>query len=564
MKQSGNFMLRFFSTSASPARIARPPFRHRLMVPSSALLFFLGSLTCTQFATAALPSSEPVLGSTTFRIDAVRVEGNTLLSPAVLESVLADLPGPSHSMTDLTQVAARLQRAYREAGYGGVLAFVPPQALDTGQVLIRVVEGKLAKIKVKGNRHFSSSNVRAGLPSLREGATPVVPEVDRDIQLSNENPAKDLKVTLTAGAKPGEIDAEVQVDDKNPLRFSLGYNNSGTDSTGRHRLTIGIEHANLSDRDDVISAQFQTSPGHFDQVKVYGLGYRLPVHSRAATLEAFLAHSDVSNGITQTLVGPLAFSGKGTVLGVRGNLHFDRLGDYDHRLGVGLDWRDYDNNCTLGSLGSAACGPAGVSTHVLPLILSYTGQAQGAQSAWGVNASLFANLGGSDQSTFNDARLGAIKHFYKTRFTAFGQLQLPVGFALGGNLEAQYSPHALISGEQFGLGGASSVRGYMERELAGDYGHAVRAELLGPAFGTESLSLRPLLFVDHGRVVKRKGAGCGAAGQADCSITGAGVGLRLRFSDRAIASVEWARAQDDATQTSSGDTRAHVSIQLAF
>lgn len=104
----------------------------------------------------------------------------------------------------------------------------------------------------------------------------------------------------------------------------------------------------------------------------------------------------------------------------------------------------------------------------------------------------------------------------------------------------------------------------MERELAGDYGHAVRAELLGPAFGTESLSLRPLLFVDHGRVVKRKGAGCGAAGQADCSITGAGVGLRLRFSDRAIASVEWARAQDDATQTSSGDTRAHVSIQLAF
>ncbi len=502
-----------------------------------------------------------------FRIDSVRVEGNTLLPPASLDAVLADLPGPSRTMADLTQAAARLQRAYRDAGYGGVLAFVPPQTLGSGPVLIQVVEGKLAKVRVMGNRHFSGSNLRAGLPSLREGVTPVVPKVDRDIQLSNENPAKNLKVTLTAGAQPGEIDAEVQVQDQHPLQFSLGYSNSGTESTGRHRLSFGIQHANLSDRDDVISAQFQTSPGHFDQVKVFGLGYRLPVYSRAATLDAFLAHSDVSNGITQTLAGPLAFAGKGTVLGVRGNLHFDRLGDYDHRMGLGLDWRDYDNDCSylsLGPLGTAACGPAAVSLHVLPLILSYTGQAQGVESAWGINASLFANLGGSAQSTFDAARPGASKHFFKTRFDAFGQLQLPAGFALAGNLEAQYSPDALISGEQFGIGGAGSVRGYQERELAGDYGHAVRAELLGPSFGGDGLSLRPLLFVDHGRLAKRKGATCGADGQAACSITGAGVGLRLKLSDRATASVEWARAQDDAIQTASGDMRAHVAIQLAF
>ena len=200
-----------------------------------------------------------------------------------------------------------------------------------------------AHVRVTGNRHFSGSNLRAGLPRLSERATPVVSRVDGDIQLSNENPANHLRVTLMAGTQPGEIDAEVQAQDRNPLQFSLGYNNSGTDSTGRHRLSLGIQHANLSDRDDLISAQFQTSPGHFEQVKVVvGLSYRLPVYSRAATVEAFVAHSDVSNGTTQTLAGPLAFAGKGSVLGVRGNLHFDRLGDYDHRMGLGLDWRDYD------------------------------------------------------------------------------------------------------------------------------------------------------------------------------------------------------------------------------
>lgn len=563
MKKERNSGIGTCSANVATARNMQFPRRNRLLVTSCALLLLLNPLAYAQPAAQVSPASAPMA----FRIDAVRVEGNTLLPAATLDSMLADLPGSSRTMSDLNEAAVRLQRAYRDAGFGGVVAFVPPQTLGDGSVLIRVVEGKLAKVSVKGNRHFSDSNVRAGLPSLRAGFTPVVPAVDRDIQLSNENPAKDLKVTLTAGAKPGEIDAEVLVQDKNPLRFSLGYNNSGNESTGRHRLAVGIEHANLSDRDDVISAQFQTSPGHFDQVKVYGLGYRLPVYARAATLDAFLAHSDVSNGITQTVIGPLAFAGKGTVLGVRGNLHFDRLGDYDHRLGLGLDWRDYDNDCSylsLGSLGEAACGPAAVSSHVLPLILSYTGQVQGVQSAWGINASLFANLGGSEQSSFEAARPGAIKHFYKTRFSAFGQLQLPAGFALAGNLEAQYSPHALISGEQFGVGGAGSVRGYMDRELAGDYGHAIRAELLGPVFSKDELSLRPLLFVDHGRVAKRKGATCGAAGQASCRITGAGAGLRLSLSDRATASVEWARAQDDAIQTSSGDTRAHVAIQIVF
>lgn len=71
---------------------------------------------------------------------------------------------------------------------------------------------------------------------------------------------------------------------------------------------------------------------------------------------------------------------------------------------------------------------------------------------------------------------------------------------------AQYSPHALIPGEQFGIGGGGSamggfisVRGYREREIVGDYGASFNIEALGPDFArlvnSESLSLRPLGFL---------------------------------------------------------------------
>lgn len=502
-----------------------------------------------------------------FRVNSVRVEGNTLLPRQTLDELVAGLPGPQRHLSDLRDAAARIQKAYRNAGYGGVVAFVPEQAASSGDFVIRVVEGKLAQVRVKGNRHFDAANIRAGLPNLREGSTPVVRAIDRDIQLSNENPAKALKVTLTAGGKPGEIDADIEVQDRQPVQYQLGYNNTGNHATGRHRVSVGIQNSNLTGRDDVLNVQYQTSPGHFDQVKVLGLGYRLPVYSRASSVDVFYAHSDVSNAITQTLAGPLAFTGKGDVLGVRGNLHFDRIGQYDHRLGLGVDWRDYENDCSylnLGVLGSAACGPAAVSTTVVPLILSYTGQEQGTRGAWGVNASLFANVGGSSQATFEAARPGADRHFVKTRLAAFGNVPLPAGFAVQGNLEAQYTPQALISGEQFGIGGADSVRGYAERELAGDFGHAIRLELLGPALDREGLRLRPHLFVDQGRIARHKQAPCGGGIDTSCSISSVGLGVRLNFGKNATASLEWGRAGKDAVLTDSGDVRAHVSVQLAF
>ena len=496
-------------------------------------------------------------------IQQVRIEGNTLLPDAVLEPLWRELPGSRRSLADLRRVSAEIQAAYRAAGYAGVLAFVPEQALDSGELVIRVLEGQLAEVRVAGQRHFELANLRAGLPNLREGETPRVRAIDRDIQMSNENPAKALKVTLTAGAQPGAIDAEIEVQDRDPVQYWLGLDNSGNPATGRGRVTLGVQHANLSGRDDVLGVQYQTSTEHPDKVSVFGLGYRLPLYAQATALDLFYASSDISGVSTQTPAGTLHFAGAGTVLGWRATRNLERLGDYDHRLAFGIDARDYDNTCAHETLGPAACASAGRDYSVLPLSLSYTGQRQGPQTAWGVNATLSANVGGSSRAVLEAVRPGVQPRYAITRLAAFVENPIAREYALQARFDAQLTPDALVPGEQFGLGGTSSVRGYAEREIAGDQGHALRLDLLGPTWSQDGFNLRPLLFVDHGRVSNRKGLLCDNRDSA-CALTGAGAGLRLGVGKTTTASLDVARAFDDAILTQAGHTRWHFAFHFAF
>src|SRR6185437_9947102 len=253
--------------------------------------------------------------------------------------------------------------------------------------------------------------------------------------------------------------------------------------TSRFRTNIGIQHSNLWNRDHIGTFQFQTSPTDPDKVHVYSAGYRIPLYGKSAAIDAFFAHSNINNVSTTTPAGPLGFTGSGDVGGFRAHRYLSRLGDYDHRITFGWDWRHYDNNCSIGTFGAAGCGIAAADVTVIPLSLGYTGQVQGPKLSWGFNTTISGNPGGSSTQAFNATRPGADRNYTIWRFSAFSNLALPAGFGLAARVVAQYSPDALVPGEQLGIGGAGSalggvisVRGYREREVVGDYGSFLNLE----------------------------------------------------------------------------------------
>lgn len=525
-------------------------------------------------APAQTAPAQPAPATTTVDVSHWTVQGNELLGDAVLQQRLADFKGVA-TLERLRAAAAAVQALYRDAGYGGVVAFLPEQDLAGGRVLIRVVEGKLARVDLSGQRQYSAENIRASLPSLQEGRTPQVRRIDAEIQIANENPGKTVQVLLQPGASPGEVAATLTVEEQPVQRFNLRLDNTGGREIGRWRAAAGWQHANVLGRDHVLAAELQTAPQDTSAVASLSASYRVPFYGRALALDVYGAWSDVDAGKvgTGTSLGDLEFSGKGAILGTRLSAYLPRLGNIDQRASIGLESRDYRNSCTAGGFGSAGCGPAGASVTVQPLTLGYTVQAA-SDWRWGLGVSLHHNLGlgGSHGSSadFDAVRQGSRKRY--TVLRASGQLSLPVSEAwtLSARASVQWTDSPLVTGELFGAGGAQSVRGYEEREIGADTGLSLGLELQGtnllatlaPDGWAAQADLRPVVFADAGAVRNADSSEC-APGRRSCHIASAGVGLRLQWQALALR-LDLAAAGKSAGSTSAGDLRAHVQMTYSF
>ena len=133
--------------------------------------------------------------------------------------------------------------------------------------------------------------------------------------------------------------------------------------------------------------------------------------------------------------------------------------------------------------------------------------------------------------------------------------------------QGQYSPYALISGEQFGLGGVYSVRGTSERALSGDRGLLTTVEASTPEFVP---GLRLLGFVDAGWL---SNVNPGVSGKVPNDRL-ASVGLGLRFNSPAGASVsaDYGRivtgsqipVSINSNAPRRGDQKLHLNLAVRF
>ncbi len=525
-------------------------------------LFLLGLAVCpTGYAQSPSLAETPV----EFRFDIARyvVEGNTLLPTAEVSRIVSAFAGTGRDFGDVQRALEALQDAYRLRGYSAVQVQVPEQVLDRGEVLLRVVEARISRLEVRGNKFFDETNIRRSLPALTEGSTPNANAVAKNLALANENPAKQTNVTLRAGATEGEVEARVDVTEENPRKWFLTLDNSGTPATGYHRVGLGFQNANVFGRDHAITLQAVTSVEESSQVGIYSLGYHVPFYAQGSSLDIVAGYSDVDSGSTQTPAGALTFSGRGGVLGARYNWHLDRLaGNYDHKLTFGLDHRMYRNTCALGTFGAAGCGAAAATFSLTPVSFTYSGTLIQPASRLSLYAGASTNLGAGSRGTSEAlarARSSASAHYLIIRAGLEWAAALAADWQLRARFNFQHAGEVLVGPEQFGIGGANSVRGFLEREHADDRGHSGALELyspeLAPKLGRNDWNLRLLAFYDFGRV-SRVNPLPGEDGHQ--GIASAGLGMRLALQKIFALRFDLARIVD------AGGSRERNHTRFAF
>jgi len=533
-------------------------------------------------ASAVAAGSAPVRNDERFDITRFAVEGNTLLPQARVDEAVTPFRGPGRVYGDIQQALEALENAYRSAGYTAVQVSVPEQELTGGVVRLQVVETVVGKVVVSDNRHFSEQNIRASIPQLVEGSAPNLRRISESVQLANDNPAKQVNVTLTASESTNQIDAAITVKDDNPLRVMLNVDNSGNRDTGQWRTGVAVQHSNLFNRDHVATVAYTTSPDSPSGAKVdlYSLGYRLPMYGLGDSLDFIYGKSNVTSGQTLAVNSTLNITGRGEIYALRWNHYFARSGEWSSKLVFGADYKKVDSSCNInGGLLNGASLNTCLPYSTLPLSVSYSAQQQGVGQVLDYNLGIARNMATGEArrndalqvtdrySLFTGSRQ-SMDNFIIVRGGAswFKVFQNDWQVRLASSL--QVSPHALPPVEQFGLAGANTVRGFTERAVAADSGAVVNAELYTPDLLVKSEArgnLRLLGFVDAARGANNNVT---AASTVPSTLTLAsfGAGLRYTLGRDFTLRLDVARVllNGNSVTEQRGDLNAHLSAILGF
>ena len=501
-----------------------------------------------------------------FSITGYKVLGNTLLNPKRVENITAQHVGAASDFETIQRAVEALEQAYVNAGYGSVKVEVPEQELESGVVTLQVVQGKLGSVTVEANPFYDASNLRHALPALVEGEVVNTGDLNRNLLLANETGSKVTSVTFKRAENNQDVDVAVKVLADDPQRWLALLDNTGTPVTGQYRLGLVYQHANLFNRDHALSVQVMSSPSHWQQVSVLGLGYRIPFYEWGGALDINASQSSVDSGrVSQAGGGPdLAISGSGTTVGLRYTHNLDGTADFSHKLSVGLEQRMTGNSVTLG--GGASLVP---DLATRPLTLGYSGTWRDERRDLTFGATYLSNLPGGRNGNTSDynqpgGRAGANAQFKTLKYTLQATQRLASQWALRLGVSGQSSRDLLIASEQFGVGGTDSVRGFSEREIAGDQGWRLGLEVIAAPIDFEQWRFTPLMFVEAATVSRNQPAPGEIVEQ---NITGAGLGLRASYARQLSLRLDWGFATQGVAGTAStqtGQQRLHASMVWLF
>jgi hemolysin activation/secretion protein len=205
------------------------------------------------------PLNHAVAQDAGFEIASFQIDGNTILPVERIQALVAPFVGKGKVYGDVQKALEALEGEYRRLGYGTVQVYVPEQELTGGQVRLVVSEGVVGKVTITGNKYFNEENVRAALPELKEGTPPNMRKLSENVQLSNENPAKQVEVTLGVSEDEGKVNARIDVKEEDPDRFYVTLDNTGTRSSGYARLGFSYQNSNMFNKDQVLTLAYTTA-----------------------------------------------------------------------------------------------------------------------------------------------------------------------------------------------------------------------------------------------------------------------------------------------------------------
>ena len=466
------------------------------------------------------------------------------------QQILQNFTGEQYGLDGLSAAADALEQEINKQGFSFHRVSLPPQQLTSGTVELNIVRFTMGAVQVSGNQFFSEQNIRNSLPELSVGGTPNTKELSRSLKIANNHASKNVVLKFKEGEQEDTIDADLTVKDRNPQIFFVTLDNSGSKDSEEFRSTLGYQHGNLFERDHVLTATLTVAPADPDATTQIGLNYHVPLYAHGANLDFLLSDSEVNSG---EVASGVDITGKGSVFGFTYSRPMLTDTNFNHQWSVGLQNKLFENEITSGSVTSNA----DVLSFPLELGYSFNYAAKSSSFSGGFVYAMNIDSGNKNSTEdYNLVRPGAENDWSAVRYSLAYDLVFSRDWLFHAGVSGQNSSDLLISGEQFGVGGSSTLRGFEERSVTGDSGYQSSFEVWTPAFS----NVRYLVFVDMAKVKFNDGG--------DFDLSSYGVGLRWNWKQQLSVALDYGVINEggglDTTINNDGDDKAHFNLIYRF
>ena len=490
--------------------------------------------------------------------DGVRISGVPMLDNPSFRARIAKFIGQSLNFDLVNAVAAETARYFKEHNHPVVSVVAPRQDVTDGVVKYLVTEARLGVVRITGNRHFKSSLFKTG---LSPGGPIVMSTLENDSAFYGRNPFRSVTAEMSPGQHPGETDVVLRVQDQFPLRVFAGYDNSGVQSTGEHRLFTGFNYGNLFGLGHELSYQFSSSTD-FAQLLAHSATWTMPLPWH----DVFAISGTYSESNPKSLGAGLQLKGTSWQVGPHYTHFLPPVGKLKHEITLGFDFKYTDNNLQFGGV-QVFSTPIDVSEFSLAynaLLPDRLGRTALALAGFWAPGGIGSN---NNNAAFMAARQGSTSDYLYATLGIDRTTKLPLGLTWSLTVRGQLASGNLPATEQFLLGGQGTVRGYNELSAAGDQGVLVRNEIYLPSFSVGKLTHVPqmhdefqfLVFHDFG-VTSIKHPLIGETKNTE--LQSAGVGARWQIRQNLSAHFDYGWQINDLGFRDK--SRAHVGVTLSF
>ena len=436
-----------------------------------------------------LPNKE-----SSFILNSITFKGYTAFTEEELMNLICDRIGTRVTVGDLVGITNMVTEHYQKHGYISSVAYLAPQRVQDGNIVINIMEGKYGNVKVSGNKWNRTSYLNNQFLKdkyIESGSLLNVNDIRESLKELNASGYMQGSISLEDNEESAELtDLELTVKDRFPLDFDFRWDDMGTSATGLHRAVFFAGLYNLTGFGDQLYSTTTLARHSIGQ----GVMYSVPL---TATKE------------TKLNVG-YSYSGA-SVAG--GGLDFLDLESKSHNLFFTLSRRliKTDNYKLYGDIGfdlrnTETTWLGGLDLYKYRsrnLKINLTNIKDDFYGKWFANVGTSVGLdwfGATNQLDFGME--GAYKHSIPSNkgvkvMGNIARIQV-LPFRSTGIIQArgQWASRALLPSERMSFGGMSSIRGYEESFFIKDYGATASAELRFPVPFLRMMLPEKLKFID--------------------------------------------------------------------